>query len=175
MTTLHNAILKIANWPTIALLFIAFLFCSQAFAWRQQELGPQNQVLDVRFWYAPSEVKELMDNLGVEGRELYARTQVTLDLAFPLIYGSILAILVVRLYRPQSARRLILFPLLSATADVLENLTAAYLAWSFKGAETSLAWFCAGCTAAKSLLLVGSLIVVVIGGIQGLLRGRRPT
>ena len=168
MRRLYRVVEKNANWPTITLLFVAFLLCNQAFAWRQSRL--EHEVLDVRSWYTPGEVAELMESLGADGRSLYATTQVTLDVAFPLIYGAILAILIVRLYREELARRLLAVPLVAVLADLLENVTAAFLAWTFTDEASSLAWFSAVCTLTKSAALLGALVVVLVGAVRRLLR-----
>ena len=167
MSTLRTTIARIADWRAIAVLFVSFLVCTSAFTWRQQQLGHENKVLDVRFWYTPADVQQLMQNLEAEGRKLYAITQVTLDLAFPLVYGTIFAVLIFRLYGRDSSRILLWLPMLAVVADLLENVTTAYLALRFADTESSLAWFSVSCTVTKDAFLGLSLIVVLIGGIRG--------
>src|SRR5262245_5823950 len=111
-TRLYNLIHRLATWPVVALLFIAYIICGQGFVWRQIKLGPQLQLLDTRFLYSPVEAQKLFEMLGQQGRQIYAITELSLDLIFPFIYGSLLAIFLVRLYSSNMGNFLILLPLL---------------------------------------------------------------
>jgi hypothetical protein len=164
---LHARVARVATWPAVALLFLAFLACTQAFQWRQKALGHDHELLDVRRWYTPGEAQKLLDDLGPAGRRTYAVTQLTLDVVFPLVYGALVAALTVRLYPPGCAW-LLLAPALAVTADLLENVTTAYLAWTFAGPASGVAWAAAVFTLTKSAALVASLGVLFVGGVRGL-------
>ena len=56
----------------------------------------------------------------------------------------------------------------TVVADVLENGTTAYLAWSYARTESDVVWFALACTVTKVLLFTASAIVVLIGGLRGL-------
>lgn len=166
--SLYELIRPIATWPVVALLLVAFILCVQAFSWGQRSLGYQHEVLDVRFWYTPEDASKLLESLGERGRRLYAWTRVTLDVVFPVVYGTLFAVLITRLYQPEAARQLLLIPFGALVADLLENSMAAYLAWSYDGQESKLAWAALAFTLAKFLLFGISLVVLVVGGIIGL-------
>src|SRR6478752_157815 len=85
---LSNLLERLATWPAVTLLFVLFLLCSQGFELRHKSLGFENPGLDSRFWYSPEEARDFFEAIGERGRRLYAITEVTLDLAFPLVYGS---------------------------------------------------------------------------------------
>jgi hypothetical protein len=166
-TKLSRSITGIASWPIVALLVVTLILCSLAFDWRQEVLGSKNKILDGRGWYTPAEARQLFKDLGDRGRNVYAATQVTLDLVFPVVYAFLFAILINRV---SSGRRdwPVVVPLLAGVADLLENVTIAYLAWSYQGQESPLAWFAAICTLTKSLLFVASLVLILAGGVAGL-------
>lgn len=161
----YNLFERRGTWPVVALLFILFLLCAQGFEYRRKVLGYENQGLDSRFWYSPVEARDFLKTIGERGRRVYAATELTLDIFFPIVYGALFAILLIRVYPPQTAKNLVLVPLLTATADILENLTAAYLALQFDGLPSTVARVATVFTAAKSILLVLSLILILIGAL----------
>ncbi|MGD8570757.1 MAG: hypothetical protein PVJ39_21905 [Gammaproteobacteria bacterium] len=166
---LISGLRRVPSWPMVGLLFVAFLLCDFAFGWRSDQLFSPNKVLDARGWYSPDEAKVLFERLGDEGRWLYAKTEVTLDLAFPLIYGTLFLLLTLRLYHESVAKRLMLVPLIAMVADLLENSLIAYLAWTFDGQASALTWLAAIFTAVKTAAFVGALLVILAGGIKGVL------
>ena len=93
-------------------------------------------------------------------------------MAFPLAYGLLFAILLVRL-----SRRLPLFllPLATAAADVLENATVAVLALTYVGAPSPLAWLAATFTLIKAIFGYAGLLAVLIGGVYWLWRHWRKS
>jgi hypothetical protein len=130
-------------------------------------LGWPNQVPDAHLGYTPAEAQQLLAALGAPGRHLYATTQLTLDVIFPLVYGLFFAVLMVRLY-PLEQAGILFTPLLMVVADLAENVLTAILAWNYTGPLSVLAWFAAGCTVAKWIALVITLVLLVLGGVRGL-------
>lgn len=163
--SLHSSLTHLATWPAVALLFILFLLCAQGFEWRQKTLGYENRALDGRFWYSPDDARDFLRNIGTDGRRIYAVTELTLDILFPLVYGTLFAALIIQVYSRESGRFLLLVPLLTAVFDVLENITTAYLAWQFDGRPSPIAYGATLLTATKSALLILSLILIVIGAL----------
>jgi hypothetical protein len=169
----YNLLERFATWPIVALLFVLFLLCAQGFEWRRKALGYENPGLDGRYWYSPDEARDFLRDIGERGRGIYATTELTLDILFPLIYGTLFAALVIHVYARENAKNLVLVPLLTAAADVLENVTAAYLAWQFDGQSSPVARGAAILTAVKSVLFVLSLILIVVGALVALWRTSR--
>jgi hypothetical protein len=162
-----------ATWPVVALLFVMFLLCAQGFEWRRKTLGYENRGLDSRFWYSPDEARDFLQNIGERGRRIYVATQLTLDIVFPLIYGTLFAALIVHLYARENAKILVLVPLLTVAADLLENVTTAYLAWQFDGQASPVARGVAIVTAAKSSLFALALILIGAGALLAIWRTYR--
>lgn len=160
----------LTTWPGFSLLVVACLLCVIGFSWRTEALGPCNVVLDARGWYTPTEAYTLLDDLGAGGRHLYAVTQVTLDLVFPFVYATLFAVLLVRVYTPATAGRLVFLPLLAAVLDIVENGLIAYLAWSFNPGDEqpAIAGAAAVATAAKTLFLALTILAIAIGGVWAL-------
>jgi hypothetical protein len=163
--SLHSSLAHFATWPVVALLFVLFLICSQGFEWRRKRLGYETRTLDARFWYSPTDASDFLCGIGPDGRRIYAVTELTLDILFPLVYGSLFAALIIQVYAPERGKFLLLVPLLAAVFDVLENITTAYLAWQYDGRTSPIARGAAVFTATKSALLLLSLILIVIGAV----------
>ena len=170
---LYSRFDRIATWPVAALLVVIVLLCNFGFSWRQGALGYGNDVLDARRGYTPADVQTLFENLGEGGRRLYATTEVTLDLVFPLAYGALFAILIARAHGPARAG-LLWFPLLTTVTDFCENGSIVVLALTYAGQPSPLAWVAAACTVVKSVLFVVSLLLVLAGGIMGLRTASPP-
>lgn len=171
---LHKGLLGIASWPVVGLLFLVFIVCFRLFDWRRQKLGCETKVLDASFWYNPLDAKQFFEKIGESGRTLYAITELSIDLLFPLVYGTLFGIFIVRLYGATSAKWLVLIPLATAATDLIENSIIAYLAWSYAGRESSVAWIAAVFTSVKSLGFAASLIIILIGGLNRIFRADTP-
>lgn len=170
LDTLYNLLEQRGTWPVVALLFILFVACAQGFELRRKALGFENATLDSRRWYTPVEARDFLKNIGERGRKIYAATELTLDLLFPIVYGALFSILLIHVYARETGKNLLLVPVLTALADIGENLTAAYLTLQFDGQVSSLARVAAVFTLVKSVLLAITLILILVGGVLAVRR-----
>ena len=142
--------------------------CVAGLVWRQDRLGSLD-LLDSRGWYTPGEAATLfddLDRLDANARLVYAATGLTIDMAFPVAYGLLFAILLLRLWR--GGVPLYLLPPMMAAADVLENATIAALALSHAGVPSPLAWLAAVFTLVKTILIAATVAATGIGTIRWL-------
>ena len=172
MTASIRAMLE--RWATrrVALAALAVAAaCIAGLVWRRDRLGGI-ELLDSRNWYTPGEAAALfdaLDRLDAGARTVYAATGLTIDMAFPLAYGLLFAILLFRLFRAP----FFLLPLATAAADVLENATVAALALSYAGAPSGLAWLAAAFTLVKALCGYAGLAATCVGAVRWLWRRLR--
>ncbi|HEY0380140.1 MAG TPA: hypothetical protein VGC87_24715 [Pyrinomonadaceae bacterium] len=153
-----------ATWPRALLLFALFCLCAGVFELRSRALGYANKVLDGRWrGYSPEDVRKFFEAIGEDGRRLYARTERSLDVAFPIIYGSLFATLLILLYGRLGAKYLVLVPLLNVLFDFAENFTLSGLALRFDGKVQPLAKLAAIFTRIKSLLFSVSVLLIALG------------
>lgn len=159
---------KIVTWKIAGILVILFILCSLGFAYREHKIG--QEMFDGCWfnfplkdcWYPPQHASKVLDEIGENGRNIYAITQVTLDFVFPFVYGGLVIILLFALYG--RVKYILLIPVLAVVLDFLENITTAYLAWRYeKGVESPLTWFASSFTAGKSIGIYLSLIFILIG------------
>ena len=165
---------RLATRRVVIPAVLAALLCVAAFQWRDARLGGL-ELLDTRQWYAPEEAAALfvaLDRLDPRARAVYAWTEVSVDLIFPVAYGLLLALALLRLYG--NGRPVYLLPLAGAVADVVENISIALLAAVYDGAPSSWARVAAVFTLLKSVLLLAALAAVASGVIRWLWVVRRP-
>ncbi|HYF31263.1 MAG TPA: hypothetical protein VD993_09100 [Chitinophagaceae bacterium] len=130
-----------SNWKLIVPFFI--LFCLATFvvfpAYHQKMVtaaGKEFQILDTRFSYSITDVRTLFNDLGTEGRQLYRFVVGRVDMIYPVIYGTlmvlVLAFLIRKMTKPDSSAILIaLLPLAGALFDYLENFNTLSLLSAF--------------------------------------------
>ena len=162
------AVERCATWRIAAAAMVGVVGCVAGLAWRQARLAGAS-LLDSRGWYTPAEAAALfdyLDRLDASARTVYAITALTIDMAFPVCYGLLFAVLIFRLFH--IGNPLYLLPLALALADVLENVTVAALALSYDGDPSPLAWLAAVFTVTKTLLFVATLAVTGVGGFHWL-------
>jgi len=94
---------------------------------------------------------------------------------FPLVYGALFSALLLRVYPRPIAAWLVWIPLVTVAADLLENVTLAGLAWRFDGRASPIAQVAAVATAGKTVLFVGSLLLLLVGGGLGIGRAGKVT
>ena len=160
---IRPALQRLATRRVVALTALAALVCVAAFQWRDARLGGL-ELLDVRQWYTPDQAAALfgaLDRLDPRARAVYAWTEVSVDLIFPVAYGLLLALALLRLF--EGGRPLYLLPIAGAVADVLENVSIALLAATYDGAPSPWARVAAVFTLLKSVLLLAALVAAVYG------------
>jgi hypothetical protein len=170
---IYRLVERNATWPVLALLFILFLLCFAGFQWRNKVVG---DTLESSVCYTPGKASKILHAMGDRGRNIYALTEITLDFVFPFIYGGLFAILLFHVYSRGNARWLLLIPFITVVADLLENFTVAYLAWSFKEGEPSpLAWAATTFTVVKTALFILSLVLILIGAVGSIWSADKPS
>ncbi len=181
---------RLTRPPVVSFLAFLFLLCTAAFATRSGAL-PGGPALDARVrWttpngvghvlYTPAQAQAWLDGLRPAGRALYGWTEVSLDVVFPLVYTALFLALLCALRSPPGEERLrvddgllraaTLLALLGGACDLLENVTLAYLAFTFSGRPTPVAWVAAVFTGAKYVLLFAVAALCVFAVVRS---GRR--
>ena len=154
---------RLTTWKVAVAALAGVVACVVGFVWRQGRLGGLD-LLDSRGWYTPEEAAALFDALDshdANARSVYAATGLSLDMAFPVAYGLLHAILLFRLFR--GGAPFYLLPLAMAAADALENVTVAALTLSHTGAPSPLAWLAAVFTLTKTALFVATAAAMAFG------------
>ena len=165
---------RLATRRVVIPTMLVALLCMAGFRWRDARLDGLD-LLDTRQWYTPEQAAALfgaLDGLDSRARAVYAWTEVSIDLIFPVAYGLLFAFLLLRVFG--DGRRFYLLPIAGAAADVFENLSIALLASTYDGDPSSWARVAAVFTLLKSGLILATLAAAVGGVIRRLWVVRRP-
>ncbi len=165
---------RLATLRVAALTVLAALLCLAGFQWREARLGGL-ELLDTRQWYTSEQADALfgaLDRLDPRARAVYAWTEVSLDMVFPVAYGLLLALILLRIF--EDGRPFYLLPIAAAATDVFENISIALLASTYDAAPSSWARVAAVFTLLKSGLLLAALAAALGGAIRWLWVVRRP-
>ena len=171
---IRRGLQRLATWPVAIRTVLAALLCQAGFQWREARLGGL-ELLDTRQWYTPEQAAALfgaLDRLDPRARAVYAWTEVSLDMIFPVAYGLLLALVLLRLF--EDGRPLYLLPIAAAATDIFENISIALLASTYDGAPSSWTRVAAAFTLLKSGLILATLAAAVGGAIRWLWLVRRP-
>jgi hypothetical protein len=173
MEKLTRLLNRLANWKAIVILIlIALPFNLVIFPMRSARLkelsGKSAPIIDAMFAYTPAQVYELVPAYGEQGRQLYAVTELTADLLYPILYSLLLGVLMTLIFRQAFAsasfmQKLRLLPFVAALTDYAENITVVTLLLRYPQKLTGVAWAASLFTTAKWVLAGVSLILMVIG------------
>ncbi|MCX7608697.1 MAG: hypothetical protein N2049_05710 [Anaerolineales bacterium] len=156
-----------ANWKTIALLTALFLtFTVFILPAAASADGKSLSVLDRRFWYTPQQAYEAISQYSPEARQAAMLTHLSLDVMYPLIYGLLLSLLLLVVYRHAPVAQqsqLVLLPWRAVFADLFENTGLVVMFALYPARFSLLSWLTAIFTALKWLQLGLSLLVLLIG------------
>jgi hypothetical protein len=151
----------------IFLLFSALVLPQQATK-AAQETGSSDSP-DMSFFYSPSDLYELAEAYGEQGREAYVEARFTFDLIWPLVYTLFLATAISWVFGRAFAvdsrwQRANLAPLLAAILDYLENLSTSLVMLRFPD-QTPLVDLLAPVFTALKWSFLGASFVLLLGGI----------
>ena len=125
-------------------------------------------ILDMRMSYTPEEVYQLFSALGIAGRQAYRTLHLVPDMLFPISYALLFAFtgawfLVRLLPLEHPLQWLILTPLISGLADILENLSLVVSGLVYPNRIDWLAQAASLLTKIKfGLMPVGAVFLIII-------------
>ena len=117
---LRGALARCATRRVELAALAGVIACVAGLVWRHGRLGGL-ALLDARGWYTPPEAAALFDALDAldanGAADLRRDRRYTIDMVFPVAYGLLFAIVLVRLFRAP----LFVLPLALAVSDALEK------------------------------------------------------
>ncbi|MEO7175319.1 MAG: hypothetical protein ABIV51_05680 [Saprospiraceae bacterium] len=147
MNSLLRLIDRIANWKSLLLFLAAYIFMigfvlKNAEAKINEMAGQTVGVIDLTMGFDPQKTLAMVEAYGAEGRAYYARTEVTADILYPLIYSILFSIILMILYRNRSLRWTAKIPFLVLIFDFCENIFIVSLLINYPQQSLALANFC---------------------------------
>ena len=133
----------------------------------QSRTGLEEPTIDVWIFYTPQDLADVLPAFDLQSRWVYAVSELTLDLAFPLLYTALLRLLVnywtaILGLQPTWPIRLT-YALLAA--DLLENMGIAALLWIHLGAPPFLIWATTAASALKWMVGFVCVGMIVFGSV----------
>jgi hypothetical protein len=133
------------SWIWVVSLIVAYGICVALFAWRYEAMkeiarkdpGP---VPDARFWTVEREIGPYFKAIGPKGQDLYIKTQLTLDTAFPLIYGALIVALAAWWCYPGLVDTCVYLSVLMVLLDFVENGLLVAIAHYYGEAAGLIPW-----------------------------------
>lgn len=168
MTTLADFLNRVANWKTV--LFLLALYVSFPAYWLTNAEATINQLagkdigpIDLTVGFDPDRTLTMVADYGPAARAFYARTELTTDLAYPLVYSLLLAVLLTRIFRHKPTRNFILYPCLTLLFDYLENAAIVTLLTTYPTQSMGVAMLCEVFKLAKWLSFGVALGLIMYG------------
>jgi hypothetical protein len=124
--------------------------------------------LDLLFWYNHDTLYQMLISYGETIRARYIIGLLTVDLAYPIYYGTLLALIIAlvlkKLVIPFS-RKIILIPYVAVLFDLSENSLLIFLLSSYPNTHFAIADIAGYVTAIKwsAFGIIATLIIYIIG------------
>jgi hypothetical protein len=149
---------KYATGKNVFFLFVLTVIFNVFLFPRLLPAGPD--ILDIRFYYSTNLAYQVLENFGSSGRSLYMVNQLTLDMLYPLVYGTLFCFILFRLYRNYM---LTFTPLLIVMADFMENIGIVSMLYHFPVQMKTLAHITSMFTTIKWVLVFLTATLIIIG------------
>ena len=181
MTGFSRWLYDASSWRNILIATILFLGLTAAFGpWSEAvDAGQGLRSPDASFGVSVEDAYAYLGSLEVSGRTLYASGELTLDVAYPIVYSLLLGMLLSRLfplaYRADSLiQPLHLLPFGGGLFDLMENKAAVLLVINYPNRMPGVVHLLNVFNQTKWILGGASVFLLVTSGAVLLVRRIRP-
>lgn len=171
---------RFSNWKTlVGLLLLYAIFPTVLFknaaekinALAAKEIGP----IDLTFGFNPQRTLQMVEDYGDAARTYYKQVELTVDIAYPVVYALMFAVMLTLIYRRLIGRPVIylnMLPFVVMLFDFLENITIVSMLTHYPEQSMTMATLCELFKLIKFLLL-GLVIFLIVYGLIKLLFQKR--
>lgn len=163
-----------ASWRTLGLAFVAYVLFPALLLPRAEQAiyhaaGKEVGIIDLGIGFDRAKMQQQVANYGETGRVLYRRTELTLDIIYPLAYATFFSIVLSLLMRGLSPddklRGANVLPFVVVGFDYLENICIVTMLSAYPDWNETTAQLCALFRLLKWILfaLMGLLILFLLG------------
>ena len=163
---------KWANWKNVLAFFALQMLFNLVIMPAASDSNAHNlPILDLQFWYTPPKAYAIIRAYTPAMRQAAAITRLTLDILYPLVYGTMLSLLLVLTFRRafpnfRFADAVIFIPWGGVLFDYLENIGFAIMFLSYPKEYFFIAQISAIFTALKWTLIGTGFVLALIGGVK---------
>ena len=163
-----------ASWRTLGIAFVAYLLFSalllpQAEQTINRAAGREVGIIDLGIGFDLEKMKQQVADYGETGRRYYRRTEMTLDVLYPLAYAAFFSLMLSLLMRGlplgEGWQRWNVLPFVVVAFDYLENIFLVMMLSAYPDWNETTALLCAVFRFLKWILFaaMGVLILYLIG------------
>lgn len=177
-----NLLIRLANGRSLLILFLLFLLTTSVIfplmsAIIEDPTGELEKI-DTKFFYTSTELYEILDAYGDQGRRVYALSHLTADVLFPLVYAFFFGLLIAYIFQrafPKDSwvQQLNLVPIMLLIFDLIENVSVVILLLAYPTQMEGLARFAGIITSVKWILAGITVALPVAGAAVWLIRSLR--
>lgn len=172
MTFLSNLLYRFSNWKSLALFFAIYMFFNGYLLKNAEEKinelsGNKNGVIDLTFGYNPEKTLAIVADYSPEARVFYAKTEMTTDIAYPIVYALFFGIILSLLFKNKAYSPLKwvnILPFFSLLFDYLENATIVSLLNSYPAQNQTIVVLCE-ITKLLKWISFGAVILLIFYGL----------
>ncbi len=166
---------RLASWRLFFVLLVlyalVFSFLMRGFGGAHMDTPP----LDLLFRYTPDMVQHYLESLGAAGRASRVLVSATLDTAYPLVYSSLFAVLIVLLTRFLGVAGrlwsyLALLPFVILGFDLAENISIIVISLNYPAPMSALAHAASLFTSLKWVFAYMVIGITALLGLAALFR-----
>jgi hypothetical protein len=177
MKTLSQFLDRIANGKLLILLFLIYAIFPAYFLKNAEEkinqlAGKKVGVIDLTVGFNQQKTLQMVADYGDEARAYYARTEMTTDVIYPIVYAFLFGVILSLLYRNKAYKPfswINLLPFVALIFDYLENICIVSLLQNYPSQSLNTATFCEVFKILKWIAFVISVVLILYGLIRLLL------
>lgn len=172
MSSITHFLNKISNWKTLLFFFLAYMSFNAFFLKNAEEKinslsGNKNGVIDLTFGFNVEKTLSMVAAYSAEARSYYARTELTTDLIYPIVYAFFFGIILTLLFKNKTyspSPWINILPFISLVFDYLENVCIVTLLNSYPNQNYTMGVLCELVKFCKWLVF-GVILVVILYGL----------
>jgi len=176
MSSISTLLNRVSNWKTlVGLILIDVLFVAVLLKNAEEKMnamaGKIIGPIDLTFGFNPRRTLRMIEDYGDAARDYYMSVELTIDLAYPLVYAFLFAVAITLIYRRLlggPVRYLNVLPFIAMCFDYLENIAIVFLLKNYPEQSLTIAILCEFFKLIKWLLF-GLVIFLVLYGLIKLL------
>lgn len=174
MQAFSNFLHRYASWRTLGIAFVAYvIFPAVLLPNAEQAInraaGKEVGIIDLGIGFDVAKIKQQVADYGDAGRDLYRRTELTLDILYPLAYAFffsfILSLLMRGLPLDSGLRHWNILPFIMLAFDYVEDVFIVMMLSNYPDWSDTTAMLCAVFRLLKWVAFAGTvgLILVLVG------------
>lgn len=166
---------RIAKWSTGPVVLVGLAVFAVFIGWVLPDQATQAEAItgdagspDTSFYYSPSELYDMAEAYGPDGRSQYIRARFTFDVIWPIAYLMFLATAISWTFRRAFAadslwQRANLIPVVGVVFDYLENIAASIVMARYPASTPVVDVLASPFTMIKWIFVQGSFVVLLAG------------